>query len=464
VSEAALQGGVLSTRVIPGLCAGIGVVLFAVLLIQDISTTDARLLLVGSVIGAVVARRNVYFAARRPNTPGLNYSADNPVIIALALTTPTAAAAFIAFVVEVQTDVANLRKRRLLILNSGAGHALLVLAIGTLGKAVRPDGASVLADLLILCGAHFVMMLGTYVVTWASLRSLGLPVRAAPTFLALAIPAEAFLAFGPLRAAVGGDVASFAVFATLPLLLMEVVRRMYRLREEVDAFEGERAEMVHLLIDADDRQRKLLAGDLHDGPLQATLAGVIRLQNATELLDQGDVTAARAQLEHLEAVLEDASTELRALLQGLTPGPALDAGIEHALRQICLQHDENFPQGITLEVALPRQLDKDSALLTYRVVHEAVINASRHSDASHLVVTATSDGDGRVHVTITDDGVGIPANRLSAATDEGHLGLATLYERVRMARGTVAITPGPDGRGTRIDATFRVSSRAPSPA
>ena len=81
----------------------------------------------------------------------------------------------------------------------------------------------------------------------------------------------------------------------------------------------------------------------------------------------------------------------------------------------------------------------------YRVAQEAVRNAAAHAEPTHVAVTI-EQVDGRVSLTVTDDGRGMPGE---ASSPSGHFGMQLMRDLVADADGELEIEPGPDG-GTRV--------------
>ena len=87
----------------------------------------------------------------------------------------------------------------------------------------------------------------------------------------------------------------------------------------------------------------------------------------------------------------------------------------------------------------------DVALCLYRVTQEALLNIAKHARARQVGVTVARDG-ADVTLTVSDDGRGFD---LAAARAKDSLGLISLDERVRLARGRLTIDTQPQ-RGTTL--------------
>jgi signal transduction histidine kinase len=91
-------------------------------------------------------------------------------------------------------------------------------------------------------------------------------------------------------------------------------------------------------------------------------------------------------------------------------------------------------------LGMPRQLSAGVDLSAYRIVQEALSNASRYAPGSNMEVEVRY-GDDRLCVTATDDG---PRSAPPEASGGGH-GLVGMHERVTMLGGTLATGPRPSG-------------------
>ena len=109
--------------------------------------------------------------------------------------------------------------------------------------------------------------------------------------------------------------------------------------------------------------------------------------------------------------------------------------------------------GIAMPVAarVTHTVDTEIATAAFRVFEEALTNAVRHSHASCIATSVGLTPRGRLMLYVTDNGVGIPRNRLNARS----LGLLGLSERARKVGGTLRVTSRA-GQGTRVLLTLPV--------
>jgi two-component system sensor histidine kinase UhpB len=109
---------------------------------------------------------------------------------------------------------------------------------------------------------------------------------------------------------------------------------------------------------------------------------------------------------------------------------------------------------LSLRQNFSADLGPSVTLAIYRVVQEGLINALRHAQASRVQTVVESDGE-RIIVTVTDDGVGLPADW----SRPGHFGLRGLADRVEHLGGVFTISNCPP-RGVRLKAEIPLGAAA----
>jgi signal transduction histidine kinase len=152
--------------------------------------------------------------------------------------------------------------------------------------------------------------------------------------------------------------------------------------------------------------------------------------------------------------------DVRRLVYGLRPPALDDLGLVAAVRQQAESHgfvvdgfsgDTETVAGedglILFSLAVPEDLPPLPAAVevaAYRVAQEALTNVARHAHAKTCHVHLSLDeGAGVLGLEITDDGAGIPEDRV------GGVGLSSMRERAEELGGTLAIEPEPEC-GTRV--------------
>ena len=223
-----------------------------------------------------------------------------------------------------------------------------------------------------------------------------------------------------------------------------VAERTRELQESLDrlrATSRQRQDLMRRLVTAQEDERRRIAVDVHDGPVQALVALGIRLEVlARRLADPGE----RAEMEHLRAVASSALTELRTLMIELRPISPDPGGLEAALRGHHARLESAGGPAVALVVDLRAEPPAEAQATLFRIAQEAVANADKHAGASQVTVTLASEGEG-ARLSVRDDGRGFDPER---AAVPGHLGLATMQERATVAGGWCRVESTPDAGAT----------------
>ncbi len=196
-------------------------------------------------------------------------------------------------------------------------------------------------------------------------------------------------------------------------------------------------------------ERKRWARELHDETLQSLSAVRIGLSGARRTQQPRELTrAVHAAVDQLE----EAITNLRALITDLRPAALDELGIQAALEGLA-ERTARHGMDVDVSVALTRadapkasRLEPELETSIYRIVQEALTNASKHGHATRAVVEI-GEHDGRVQLRIRDDGEGFD----TAAPSAG-FGLLGMRERVELLGGTLEIESSAPGRGTVVKA------------
>jgi two-component system NarL family sensor kinase len=219
----------------------------------------------------------------------------------------------------------------------------------------------------------------------------------------------------------------------------------------VEALLVTRQRLVVEALAAEDRERKRLSEDIHDGPLQTLLAARHDLEDIVSPDDLGP--GARA----LEAITSTI-TSLRQQVSELHPHLIDQVGLEPALRQAGARAARRG--GFSLRLELERDSPGPNDNVLFRCASELLANAATHSAARNVTLRlGYEDGDDVLEVS--DDGLGFDPARLDERLREGHIGVLSLRERAEGLGGELRIDAAL-GRGARMQVRLpRV--RAPEP-
>lgn len=194
-------------------------------------------------------------------------------------------------------------------------------------------------------------------------------------------------------------------------------------------------------VDSVEAERRRIERDLHDGPQQRLVAIAMDLGMARAAFNSAvatDPDRLRVILDRAHEHSKAAIVEMRHVARGITPPILTDRGLGAALTALT----SGLPIPVSLNVALPAgedsRLDPSIEAIAYFCVSEALTNVVKHAQASRAQVEI-DQRDGRLHLTVSDDGIGgarvsAPADRATSGT-----GLHGLRQRVGAVDGTLDI-------------------------
>ena len=224
-------------------------------------------------------------------------------------------------------------------------------------------------------------------------------------------------------------VALVALAALLLPLAWILARRLQRVGRE-------REQALQRSLEVSDRERRRIAGDLHDGPVQELAGLSMRLSAASEGTDD---PSQRAVLQESAAAVRGSVRTLRSAIVGVYPPNLEAAGLGPALADLTARLPREGLE-VSLDVADPAGYGPVVDQLLYRACQEALRNVEKHAGASHVTVRVQRHGGAAV-LEVVDDGRGVP----DELTADGHFGLRIVDDLVRDAGGSLSVEPGRDG-------------------
>jgi PAS domain S-box-containing protein len=194
-------------------------------------------------------------------------------------------------------------------------------------------------------------------------------------------------------------------------------------------------------------ERERLARDLHDAVTQ-TLFSASSIASVLPEVWERHPEEARRGLEELRRLTRGALAEMRALLLELRPASLLRRSLGELLRQLVDAMMSRTQSEIELTVTGERELPDEVQIAFYRIAQEALNNAVRHAQASHVAMDLYSGPD-RVTLCVRDDGRGFDL----AEVGSGSMGLGIMRERAAGIGAQFKLHSAP-GEGAEITVTW----------
>jgi signal transduction histidine kinase len=232
-----------------------------------------------------------------------------------------------------------------------------------------------------------------------------------------------------------------AIGALVALQLVQIPIAV-SLARRVRRSEAERAELMERALTDSDRERRVVAADLHDGPVQ-DLAGV---SYALSALRASVPREQQATVDRLVGAVRHAVGSLRRLMVDIYPPDLSGPGLGVALGDLA---EPLRSRGVTvsLETGPLPELSPATAAAVYRTAKETLANVGTHAGASVVWVRleqSGSPGHPAVLLEVADNGVGFPGTGIDRRS-EGHLGLRLVLDRVTELGGQVTFGDRPGG-------------------
>ncbi|MBK8366789.1 MAG: sensor histidine kinase [Bacteroidetes bacterium] len=199
------------------------------------------------------------------------------------------------------------------------------------------------------------------------------------------------------------------------------------------------------ILEAEEKERRRIAQDLHDGVGQLLSAAKLNLSN----LDSKIATQTEEQklaMQNALSLVDDSVKEVRAVSHNMMPNTLIKLGLASAVREFITKLGNAPTLKVDLEiVGLDTRLDNQIETVLYRVIQEIVNNIIKHAKASQISMQLIRH-DTELNIMIEDNGVGFDTNQLD--NFEG-IGLKGIQTRIEFLNGSVHFDSS-IGRGTTV--------------
>jgi len=204
-------------------------------------------------------------------------------------------------------------------------------------------------------------------------------------------------------------------------------------------------DMSRKLIEAHEQERTRIGRDLHDDIVQRLVMLAIELGGVQQDLP-GPASEVRIRIGTLQNETTRITNDVQLLSHELHSSKLDYLGIVGATKNFCKEFSERQKVEIDFQSHdLPTSLPTELSLSLFRVLQEALRNATKHSGVKRFEVRLWGSTE-EIHLTVSDLGVGFDPE---IAMNSTGLGLTSMQERLRLAHGELSINSRPKG-GTSI--------------
>lgn len=231
------------------------------------------------------------------------------------------------------------------------------------------------------------------------------------------------------------------------------LRNQKRLQAEIIKHQDMATKAV---IEAEEKERKRIAGDLHDGVgqiMSAVKMNLSNFENKTQFKTEDD----RLSFEKIIALVDESCKEVRSVSHNMMPNALLKSGLSSAVKEFVDKIDHSVLKVNLYSEGLNQRLDSNIETVLYRVIQECVNNVIKHSGANQLDISLIKDKDG-IAATIEDNGKGFDPSMIGKSDG---IGLKNIVTRIQYLKGTVDFDTSP-GKGTLVAIHVPTTNTAPA--
>jgi two-component system NarL family sensor kinase len=230
---------------------------------------------------------------------------------------------------------------------------------------------------------------------------------------------------------------TIGLIVLLAIILFLIYNR-YRLQQKnklLAELGNQQIKMFNTVVSLQDKERKRIAEDLHDG-LGSTLSTI---QLNLERLKDKTLDLDKSQQEQYNLALSlsnEAVKELRNVAHNLMPSALTKLGLIPALQNHIDQIQKHSGIDVNIENhGLDRRLEPTMEMSIFRIMLEIMNNIVKHSKAKEVVIQFVKFDD-RLNITVEDNGIGFDTK--TSSSSEG-MGIRSIASRIEFMKGSYSI-------------------------
>lgn len=201
------------------------------------------------------------------------------------------------------------------------------------------------------------------------------------------------------------------------------------------------------IIENQEKEQNRIAKDVHDG-IGQMLTG---LKFNLESIDINDIEKTASKIEHLKTLTTNIIKGVRTATFNLTPPELSDHGIVPAITKLTHELGKLTGKNIVLinKTDFNQRMESLTEINIYRITQEAINNAIKYADSSHILVSL-SHSENMLSIVIDDNGKGFDPEKVKNVKNiDGGMGMTFMHERIKYIDGRMFLN-SEIGKGTRV--------------
>jgi len=243
--------------------------------------------------------------------------------------------------------------------------------------------------------------------------------------------------------------------------LRNEVDQCQRIELELKKSESSLRQLSGELLNAQEKERKMVARDIHDSIGSSLTAIKFKVETTLAEVSKKSPETATA-LQNIIPIVQGAIDEARRIQMNLRPSMLDDLGISATIRWLCRQFESTY-SNIRIRQSMKvedHEIPDPLKIVIYRVLQEGLNNAAKHSKAK-VVIILLRKTDRAIKLIIRDYGQGFDVSKAQSPSGTAHgFGLRGMMERTELSGGSFEIE-STQGKGTIIRASWPIEPPRP---
>lgn len=206
-----------------------------------------------------------------------------------------------------------------------------------------------------------------------------------------------------------------------------------------------KAERFMAVIDAQEKERKRIARELHDGLGQLLSTARLNMSGLKDTIHVADVDD-RELYDTSINLIDEACSEIRNISHNMMPESLVNLGLVAALRDLAEKINRSGKMSVTVNTRGPEiKMNEAVEISLYRIMQEILNNVIRHAKADKVEVSFFVENE-HLKLVVRDNGIGLQAEK---TLHTAGIGWKNIYSRIEMVNGHITIHPA-NGGGTEV--------------
>lgn len=242
------------------------------------------------------------------------------------------------------------------------------------------------------------------------------------------------------------------LLASTLVILSYISIRIYtrrQLRIQLREAELEQNARLNAIVETEDKERKRIASELHDGLGQMLSTARLNVSGLQGISSDEDQVLVKKSLK----IIDDACEEVRHISHNMMPGALIQMGLIPALEDLF----DNINSSKLLQIHFTHNLEapigESKEITVYRIVQEILNNTIKHAKATNVHISILKNNN-ILELEIKDDGIGFSTGTIKESTG---IGWKNIYSRVSMLNGNIQVDSA-GGMGTRVNIQLEYKS------